>query len=192
MQCGESTESGFSTCSADCNLAYRAGESKPGTDPNEPVEYDKPPEGVELFTAEQLSEKIPAPIGSIYVWKAKGKIPSYQIGPRKVRFDLAAVLKALGREASASPIESVKAEPKVDEIAAMLVKASSNGPWLDRALKAAKQAFREVMLEQADDAKVRGDHKERAEALEAFVFFEDGLQLVYTGRNDFEMPIKSR
>lgn len=185
---------GFSTCSPACTVADRAGEPRP----NAPV-YDTIPEGLETIDSAELARRLGLSRSTVQVYKHTGRIPSYQVGPREVRYNYEAVCKALGRDPQTlhdlpgardftGPAEvRIQVQPGFlkDELPpGRLEYRPPAVPWIDRALAAAKEAFRDVVLEVADEAKARGDHLARAEALDDYVFFEEGLKLVYQRREE--------
>lgn len=176
--CGTPIPSDFTTCSSRCTERLTSTTEQPRA--SDDRVYDTIPDGVVGVTAEVVAQALNTTAANVLQWKYAGKVPHYQLGPRTVRFDLAAVKKARGIETVAAPVETQAPirETKVVEVGALLQLES----WRQRALQAAKQSFRDVMLEGADEAKARGDWATQARFLEDFIFFEDGLEIVYRGR----------
>lgn len=176
LHCGGPCAPGFSTCSRECNLAVRS----PELAGEMPSPFDQIPEGVETVSPGELAPIIGKSYGTVLAYIRAKKLPFYQIGPKKYRVDPVAARKALGIH---SPNENSAAVTAREVDQALDGEAMApRGQYLSRALKAAKQSFREVILEMADEAKARGDFAEQARYLEDFIFFEDGLELVYQGR----------
>lgn len=190
LHCGAPVPVGFSTCSPECTIKDRNGEPKPG---EESQSFDTIPDGVETITGEELARMLGVSTATVFSWKFKRKIPAYQLGPRRCRFSYEAVCKALGRELP--PVPGSPENPVVGYVvdggakgATVKVLLPGRPPatpdWIQRGLVAAKEAFRDVMLERADEAQARGDHKERADALEDYIFFEESLKVAYQKREE--------
>jgi len=179
----------FITCSSECNLAHRADEAVSNQDG-----FDIPPEGKKLYTIKETAEMFGKSQITIYAWRQNGKIPRtayYRLAGRKTLYDIEAIVAAGIVPAQKDP---TKYDPLLHGVSSLpsLQLPSFETPrqlptiqtqmYRERGLKAAKEAFREVILECADEAKARGDFAQQAKMLEDFIFFEDGLTLMYNGR----------
>lgn len=183
---------GHNTCGPECTDALVRNPKK--------VEKadDTPPAEVAPFligtqkAADQISVSYPTIYGRIQT----GKLQAWRVGGR-VMVDSREVEKM-----RKLPVGSRDEEPLVSELPPPPVRAKAisedEAPrvqkWIGtslqlesiraRGLKAAKEAFREVILEASDEAKGRGDFQLQARLLEDYVYFEEGLKLVYSGRPD--------
>lgn len=188
-RCGHEAPLGYSTCSAECN-------QKPLE--KEFIRYPKPEKELGdgdapgLITIKTLSEVIGVHPVTIYKWMNQGKIPYLKFDGRKTRFRLEEVKQALENTSTLSErpsvplnqdlvsVREVVKNPDLDEKKVMEISSILQiEPYRDRAMKAAKEAFRDVMLEGADEAKARGDTLTQVRFLEDYIFFEEGLVLIY-------------
>jgi predicted DNA-binding transcriptional regulator AlpA len=183
LQCGKACPEDFVTCSHACNIAYTNSPQRSASDESG---WDLPPEGKTLVDVGAVAHALGITKAAIHAWVFNRKMPRecyYRLGPRMTRYDLEALRKWRGISAEAPKSEMTEEPEKLPRIEVIVQDVSTEvEAFRKRGLAAAKQAFRDVMLEGADQAKARGNHELRARFLEDFIFFEEGLKMHYEGR----------
>ena len=165
--CGKETLPGFSTCSQECAASYSQGSPQPTV--------KMWPHGPGTLSAKELAEKIGYSTGVIYSLVKESRIPcDKSLGTRRWLFNLEEVRNALG-----IPQEPA---PKVEEGACMDMVVSNAVEFdniRDRAIKAAREAYRDEILSSADGARSIHNAALEVKLLREFVRSEEQFKVVF-------------
>ena len=179
VRCGEDVPFGFATCSSECANSYASTTQDPAST-SEPI-YEKPhPDDV---TAEQVALAIGVTKTTVYNWSQSGRIPSHNLGPRKLRFRLAEVRAAIGDKSEAelrsmsAPVEPPQAPPApittaLPSLPRLAPATTKAGGSLGRACDVVLQVLADQMLEDSEQAAFRGHEGEAYKTLRQYLLLE--------------------
>lgn len=192
LWCGTNCPEDSNTCSSECTHNWIvSGKDKSPVYPNPEV---VPTNEKELVDSKRLSSIIGLSAQIIGQMSRYRKLPYTLNEQGERRYHIPSVRTALEK-----PGLKYDVAPVPNQDPAIFIPAGHLSPqfkaqaldltaYRELGLRAAKYAFRDVILVEADQAKANGNHELRAKLLEDFIFFEEGVELIYKGREDAGLP----